>query len=178
MDMIKPMVLVGLMGSGKTTLAKQLGSMLQVPSVDTDRWIEQREKRTVQDIVLQDGWDYFRLKEKEFCSSFDGFGPCIISTGGGFPVDEESFKWLINNTCGVYLRVSPETALHRILLDEEYKTAVRPLLSGLSLHEQREALQRMYQERRKIYEQFPYTVNADKPEETVLKELVKIASKT
>ena len=176
--MLQPMVLVGLMGSGKTTLARRLGSELHVPVIDTDRWIEEQENRKVHEIVLQDGWDYFRRKEMEFCQAFEFSGPCVISTGGGFPTFEGPFNWIMKNTCGVYLEVSPETALKRILLEDESKTAIRPLLSGLNLQEQEATLQRMYHERCGIYKKFPFTVNANNPVETVLRDLIKIASKT
>ncbi|MFM7387380.1 MAG: shikimate kinase [Bacteroidota bacterium] len=174
--MFKPLCLVGLMGSGKTTLASMLGSILKVQVVDTDRWIEQLEHRTVHEIVLQDGWDYFRWKEIEFCNKFEFSGPCIISTGGGFPTAVEPFNWIMENACGVYLKVSPEIALQRSSLEHDSNSTIRPLLSALSQEERLLTMQRLYEERKMIYEKFPYTVNAENSVETVLQELIKIAS--
>lgn len=176
--MLKPLCLLGLMGSGKTTLAGMLGRILQVPVVDTDRWIEQLEHRTVHDIVLKDGWDYFRSKENEFCKKFEFSGPCIISAGGGFPTAVEPFKWIMENACGVYLKVTPETALERISMEFNANAPIRPLLSSLNREERLITMQRLYNERKMVYEKFPYTVNAENPVETVLQDLIKIASET
>lgn len=174
--MLKPLCLVGLMGSGKTTLAGMLGNLLRLRVMDTDRWIEAEENRKVHEIVLQDGWDYFRSKEIEFCNKFEFSEPCIISTGGGFPTAVEPFNWIMENTCGVYLKVSPETALQRTSLEHDSNASIRPLLSALSREERLLTMQRLYEERKMIYEKFPYTVNAENSVETVLQELIKIAS--
>jgi len=174
--MYKPLCLVGLMGSGKSTLAATVGETLGWKVLDTDRWIEEEEKNSVQQIVAAKGWEYFREKESDFCRNFKTTGPCLISTGGGFPMSPFNFQWLFDHALTVYLQVSPEIAAERISRQESLLPGSRPLMGGLNSHDLLNKLRKLYGERSPIYEKFPFSVNADAPLDQVAEALVKISA--
>ena len=141
--MERNLILIGFMGSGKTTVGKRFSLKMQVPFKDTDVLIEEREQRSVSEIFRTEGEMYFRDKETELLTEIAGSAcTCtmksgisadatevqslkkIISVGGGTPVREQNRPLL--KKCGtvVYLRVRPETVYERLKGD-----TTRPLLS-------------------------------------------------
>lgn len=172
--MTKSISLVGLMGSGKSTLSNLLSAKLGCSVMDTDDWIERHAGLPIHEIVSTIGWDYFRNLEREFCQKFNIESPLIIATGGGFVVREENFKWLTDWSTTVYLHISPEFALHRI--DKSQQS--RPLLDALTLNQRLALLEELYTERHPIYNRCNFTLNAELPQDEVLAQLVKIASET
>lgn len=123
--MKRNVILIGFMGSGKTTLGLRLSYRLKTPVEDTDKMIEQNEGRTISDIFRDKGEEYFRNKETELLREI-----CkrqyvrIISVGGGTPVSKINRPLL--KKCGivVYLRIRPETVYERLKGD-----TTRPLLA-------------------------------------------------
>lgn len=174
--MIHPITLVGLMGSGKTTLAAALGEYFGWPVYDTDSWVEARENKPISEIVQVHGWDYFRFQEAEFCQSFAEIGPSIIATGGGFILTESNLHWLLHKTVSVYLHVDPEVALSRITQSSQGASLSRPLLDGHSRKEQEAILYELYTQRDPLYRSVQYTIDGNAPLDQVLHELIEIAS--
>lgn len=118
------LVLIGFMGSGKTTLGVKLSYRLRMPVEDTDRLIERREGRSVSEIFADDGEEYFRRLETELLEELaEKAGGRIYSVGGGTPVREENRRLLKRLGRVIYLKASPETVYERIRDD-----ATRPLL--------------------------------------------------
>lgn len=120
----KNVILIGFMGSGKTTVGLKLSYKLRMPVEDTDKFIEQRENRTISRIFEEDGEGYFRELETKILEEFrDRSYVRIISVGGGTPVNPVNRDIL--KQCGtvVYLRVRPETVYERLKND-----TTRPLL--------------------------------------------------
>lgn len=120
----KNIILIGFMGSGKTSIGLKLSYKLQTPVEDMDKLIEQREGRSISDIFAQEGEPYFReletallkeIKERTYVR--------ILSVGGGTPVRQENRELL--KQCGtvVYLRIQPKTVYERLKNDN-----TRPLL--------------------------------------------------
>lgn len=117
-------ILIGFMGSGKTTIGLKLSFKLRVSVEDTDKIIEQRNQKTISQIFADEGEEAFRKMETELLREIaDRKYKKIISLGGGTPVREEN-RPLIKN-CGrvFYLRVKPETVYERLKGD-----TTRPLL--------------------------------------------------
>ena len=117
-------VLIGFMGSGKTSVGLKLSYRLRIPVEDTDKLIENRQGVTVSEIFAAKGEEAFRRMETELLQEL-GQRPYgrILSVGGGTPVREENRKLL--KQCGtvVYLRAEAETIYERLKGD-----TTRPLL--------------------------------------------------
>ncbi len=120
----KNIVLIGFMGSGKTTVGIRLSYRLRKSIEDTDKLIERREKRTIREIFEQDGEDCFRKLETEMLQEAVGkMKNQIVSVGGGTPVKEENRRLLKQLGTVIYFRVRPETVFERLKND-----TTRPLL--------------------------------------------------
>lgn len=120
----KNIVLIGFMGSGKTTLGLKLSYLLKMPVEDTDKLIERQEGRSITRIFADDGENYFRELETEMLHKCaEQKYERILSVGGGTPVNPVNRELL--HQCGtvVYLRVSPEVVYERLKND-----TTRPLL--------------------------------------------------
>ena len=82
--------LVGPMGSGKSSLGKKLAKSLDKKFIDTDKEIEKKENKTINEIFENNGEKYFREKEKEFLKSIPNSLNMVIATGGGIITDQEN----------------------------------------------------------------------------------------
>ena len=111
---MKTIVLIGMMGSGKTTIGKLLGEKLTLRSIDIDVIIEQNEKRTVSEIFQNEGEKYFRNIERETIKKNFTNKDLIISLGGGAFEDQLTQELLLKNSTVIYLKTSPNVILERI----------------------------------------------------------------
>lgn len=119
-------VLIGFMGCGKTSVGLRLSFRLRKVIEDTDKIIEQREGRSINEIFAQDGEAYFRQRETQLLKDLAGCASNqIISVGGGTPVAEKNRELLKRIGTVVYLRVHPRTVYDRLRGDD-----TRPLLKG------------------------------------------------
>jgi len=120
---MKNIVLTGFMGTGKTSVAKQLSGMLGMKIVDMDTEIEKKEGMSINDIFTQHGEPYFRDVETEVAQTVSAMESVIVSTGGGVVLRPENIEYLRKNGIVVCLMASPETILKRTSSSDE-----RPLL--------------------------------------------------
>ena len=147
--------LIGMMGSWKSTVGKNLASSLDLQFIDTDDEIEEAMEQTVAAIFEERGEAQFREMETAYFvekSQQPGF---VISTGGGIVVTEANRIALQNNGITIFLKASPETLLHRIK-----NTDKRPLLHG---DDPLFRLSKIWIERQKLYEESAHmTVETDR----------------
>ncbi len=122
---MKTIVLTGMMGSGKTTVAKLLAQELNLEMIDIDSLIEQNEKLSIAEIFTQKGEIYFRQIEKQTIENILKSENQIISLGGGSIENQQTREFLLNNSKLIYLETSPETIFNRIK-----NNTTRPLLCG------------------------------------------------
>lgn len=115
--------LIGLSGSGKSTVGPLLAERLGLPHLDVDLVLEQREGRTIREIFDTDGEPYFRALEREITIELLA-APGVLSLGGGAPMTRAIADALDGHPV-VWLRVEPESSAQRIGRDEG-----RPLLAG------------------------------------------------
>ena len=105
--MKKNIVLIGMMGCGKTTVGKLLSQRLDHPLVDTDALIEERQGRSIPDIFARDGEAGFRALELELCRELSGQENLIIACGGGLPLQDEAIAVLKQNGVTFWLNADP-----------------------------------------------------------------------
>ena len=120
----KNLVLIGFMGSGKTSVGLRLSYRLRRPVEDTDKLIERREGRSISEIFAREGEEYFRGQETALLEELAGRRHnAIFSVGGGTPVRPENRELLKRLGTVVLLRVRPEIVYERLRGD-----TTRPLL--------------------------------------------------
>lgn len=124
------------MGSGKTSVGKQLAKKLKYTFCDTDQLIEKENKTSVQDIFASNGEEYFRkLETTTIRELYGSMTKTILSTGGGLPITEGNGQLLRRLGYVIYLKASKETLLKRLQGDTS-----RPLLVGDHVEERVENL--------------------------------------
>jgi len=134
---MKNIVLVGFMGTGKTTIATQLANKLNMRYVSTDSLIEAREKRTINEIFTKESEEYFRGVESDIIREISSQENLVIDAGGGAVIREENLTNLKSNGVVICLTADEETIMsrtkkykHRPLLNvEDPKLKIRTLLA-------------------------------------------------
>jgi shikimate kinase len=127
---MKNIVLVGLMGAGKTTVGKILSEKLKREFIDTDEMIVKSEKKSINEIFAQNGEKYFRELEKNIVLKVSQMVDKIISVGGGALENSENVSNLKHNGILFYLKADVDT------LEKRLKNATdRPLLKNTMLKE-------------------------------------------
>ncbi|MBE5963752.1 MAG: shikimate kinase [Lachnospiraceae bacterium] len=158
-------ILEGFMGSGKTTLGKELANSLGFSFVDTDEYIENKYNRIIKDIFANEGEEYFRDMETEAIEELSKKDSMVIALGGGLPVREVNREILKKTGKVIYLKAKVSTLCDRLKNDTN-----RPLLMNVSLEDR---INELMNKRGSIYEEVAdYTVNTDdKTIEQVVKEM-------
>lgn len=119
-------VLIGYMGSGKTTIGQALADKLSYQFLDTDAYIEEEQNTTISHIFTEYGEEYFRNMETATIENLEkNTNHSIVSTGGGLPLRECNGAILQKMGFVVFLSVKKETVLKRLEGDTQ-----RPLLQG------------------------------------------------
>lgn len=121
----RSIVLVGLMGAGKSCVGRKLAESLGIPFHDSDEEVEKAAGCEVKDIFKVYGETAFRDCERRVIARLLGEGPCIIATGGGAFMDLETRKSVKENALSVWLRADPE-----VLHQRTKKSKTRPLLNN------------------------------------------------
>lgn len=115
--------LVGLPGSGKSTVGRQLARRLGRPFIDTDQVIEQRVGLSIREYFEREGEESFRDLEQSVIDELTLGEPCVLSTGGGSVLRLANRQHLKQRTQAVYLHSAPEEVFRRLKHDRN-----RPLL--------------------------------------------------
>ena len=134
--------LVGPMGSGKSSLGKKLAKSLDKKFIDTDKEIEKKENKTINEIFENEGEKYFREKEKEFLINIPNNLNMVIATGGGIVTDQENREKLKENRV-IFLNASVERQSKRTSRSDK-----RPLLKNVN---RLKKLRELYDQRLELY---------------------------
>jgi shikimate kinase len=119
----RSIVLVGLMGAGKTTVGRRLAKRLRLPFVDSDEEIEKAADQKVADIFARFGEASFRDGERRVVRRLIEGPPKVIATGGGAFIDAETRALILERCIAVWLQAEPETLAERVKRRDD-----RPLL--------------------------------------------------
>lgn len=143
----RPVVLVGMMGVGKTSVGKRLAAALQCPFVDADEAIETAARMTIPEIFEQFGEAHFRDGERRVIARLieDGGAHAVIATGGGAFCNAETRSLILAKGIAVWLDSDIDTLIERTARKDN-----RPLLQG---GDRREILTRLRDERSADYAQ-------------------------
>lgn len=138
-------ILIGFMGSGKTSVGIRLSYHLKRTMIDTDKWIEQRQKMSISDLFATKGEAVFRIMETDCLKELiHTANHQIISVGGGLPMREENHALLKKLGKVFYLKITPEAVYERLKSD-----TTRPLLQ---VENPREKIKALLAERAPVYE--------------------------
>ena len=152
------LILLGYMGSGKTTISKLLADKLEIKAIDLDDYISEKENNSIGDIFKSKGEIYFRLKENEYLSELlNSNKSFVLALGGGTPCYANNMDLIVKKATSVYLKGNLNT-LYKRLHNEK---ASRPLISDLSDEKLKEFIAKHLFERAPFYEQADHVISID-----------------
>ena len=167
-DEAKNIVLVGLMGSGKSAIGRTIAKKLGRRFIDTDRFIERKSGKTITEIFDESGESQFRGFEKEIIKKISQYVGIVIATGGGAIRDPENFAYLKESGWIIALYASPATLYKRI----EGKR-IRPLL--LNQEDPVKKLEEILNERKVMYAKADFQVDTEGKEiEQIADEIINL----
>lgn len=159
------LVLVGLMGVGKSTIGRRLAARLHLPFVDADEEIERAAGMSIQEIFDRHGEAAFRDGERRVIARLIDGSPKVIATGGGAFVNEQTRSLILEKATAIWLDADID-----ILVGRVSRRDGRPLLKG---KDAREVLLRLAEERRPFYAQAPIRIRStDSPHDATVEAIV------
>jgi shikimate kinase len=162
----RPIVLVGLMGAGKTTVGRRLAEKLNIPFVDADHEIEEAAGKTVAEIFADHGEAYFRDGERKVIARLLENGAQVLATGGGAYMSDETRAAIRAHGVSVWLKADLDLLMKRVK-----KRSDRPLLRN----DDPEAVMRgLIEKRYPVYAEADLTVESrDAAHSSMVNEVVK-----
>lgn len=165
----RPIVLVGLMGAGKTTIGRRLAQKLDLPFVDADEEIEAAAGMTVAELFERFGEPYFRDGERRVIARLVDGSPKVIATGGGAFMNEQTRALILERTTAIWLDSDIET-----LVDRVRRRSTRPLLKG---RDPRQVLKDLAAVRNPVYALAPIHVRSQpSPHDATVNAILKALS--
>lgn len=149
----KNLVLIGMMGSGKSTIGHRAAQELNLPFYDLDKEIEKKAHCSITEIFQQEGEATFRELEHDIIQEIVKKAPAVIATGGGAFIEKRNRELFQKNSITIYLSASAET-----LFERTKSTTHRPLLQN---HDPLSTLKNLLQKRHAFYEQANFTITVD-----------------
>jgi len=148
----RSIVLVGLMGAGKTTVGRRLADALGMPFTDADHEIEDAAGLTVSEIFEKYGEEHFRDGERKVIARLIEGEPCVLATGGGAFMNDQTRALIKAKAVSVWLKAELELLLERVL-----RRDTRPLLKT---GDPRDILGRLMDERYPVYSEADVVVES------------------
>ena len=161
----RSLVLVGMMGAGKSSVGKRLATKLSLPFVDADEEIEAGARMTIPEIFEKFGEPYFRDGERRVIARLLESGPCVLATGGGAYMNPSTRERIAKSGVSVWIKPDVEVLLRRVR-----KRSNRPLLQTA---DPEATLKRLLEERNPVYGLADIMVEAhDGPHEIVVEQIL------
>jgi shikimate kinase len=148
----RSIVLVGLMGAGKTTIGRRLAHYLTIPFTDADAEIEAAAGKTIAEIFTDHGEDHFRDGERRVIARLLESGPQVLATGGGAYMNDETRGNIRKLAIAVWLRADLELLLERVR-----RRTDRPLLNT---SDPEAVMRRLMETRYPVYSQADIVVDS------------------
>jgi shikimate kinase len=161
----RSIVLVGMMGAGKSSVGRRLAARLDIPFIDADAEIEKAASMTIPEIFATQGEPYFRAGEARVIARLLEGGPQVLATGGGAFMNAETRAAIGAKGISVWLKAPVDVLLKRIR-----RRSDRPLLAN---DDQEATLNKLIAERYPVYALADLTVESrDVPHEAIVGEIV------
>jgi shikimate kinase len=161
----RAVVLVGMMGAGKSSIGRRLAATLDIPFVDADTEIEKAAGMTIPEIFESQGEAYFRAGEARVIARLLDGGPCVLATGGGAFMNPQTRALVHDRGFSVWLKADLDVLLKRVK-----RRADRPLLKT---DDPAATLEKLIAERYPAYAEADVTVmSRDVPHETIVAEII------
>jgi shikimate kinase len=161
----RSIVMIGLMGAGKTAIGKRIAAWLDMPFSDADQEIEKAAGKTINDIFAENGETYFRNGERRVIARLLAEGPKVLATGGGAFMNEETRARIAASGVSIWLRADIDTLMSRVM-----RRDTRPLLKAA---DPRSVMERLIGERYPTYRLADIAVESrDVPHELIVEEIV------
>jgi len=160
----KNICIMGLMGSGKTVIGKELSKYLNLKFFDTDKEIEIKTKKSINTIFQENGEAYFRNIEEKICLKLLANDNCVISLGGGSIINNKIRRAIKTNSYSIYLHVKINNLANRLISSKK-----RPLLN--KNENKIKILKNLYEDRRKFYENADFIVDNNNDKLKVLEKI-------
>lgn len=158
-------VLVGMMGAGKSTVGRRLAARLGIAFVDADAEIEKAAGQSITDIFETHGEDAFRDGERRVLARLLGDGPQVIATGGGAFMDEQIREEIAQNGISVWLKAEFDVLMRRVK-----RRSHRPLLRQ---EDPEQVMRELIDKRYPVYGQADITITTrDVPHDVIVGEIV------
>jgi shikimate kinase len=160
----RAIVLVGMMGAGKSSIGKRLAAWLDLPFIDADAEIEAAANATINDIFERYGEAYFRDGERRVIQRLLDGKPKILATGGGAYMNAETRAAIDSAAVAIWLKADFDVLMSRVR-----RRSNRPLLKG---GDPAETMRRLMAERYPVYAEAPIHIESrEVAHETVLGEI-------
>lgn len=165
----RPIVLVGMMGAGKTTVGHRLSQALRWPFYDIDAAIEHHGQCDISSFFSRHGEPAFRALEEEIVARLMRVTPCVLAAGGGAVLSQRVRKLIFEDSVALWLHADVDVLVERVA-----ECSRRPLLKHGTC---RETLHRLLEERLSFYERAHVTVPVyqEPPEQTFSRVLHSLA---
>lgn len=161
----RSIVLVGMMGAGKSSIGRRLAARLNLPFVDADSEIEKAASMTIPEIFSTHGEPYFRAGEARVIARLLEGGPQVLATGGGAFMNPETRAAIRAKGISIWLNAAIDILMRRIR-----RRADRPLLADA---DPVETLNRLIAERYPVYAEADLTIESrDVPHDTIVSEII------
>src|SRR5215218_4266191 len=162
----RSLVLVGLMGAGKSTVGRRLAQKLGLPFLDADHEIEAAAGMTIPDIFSIYGEEYFRDGERRVIARLLQEGPIVLATGGGAFMNEETRQRVAENGISIWLKADLDVLMRRVR-----KRSTRPLLQN---PDPEGTMRRLMEVRHPVYATADITIDShEAPHDKVVAEAIK-----
>jgi shikimate kinase len=161
--------IIGFMGSGKSTIGKQLAKKINHQFIDFDELVEEQSGKKISEIFKDEGQQAFRNIETEILKNISGFKDTVVSTGGGTPCFYDNMKLMNETGITVYIRMPAGSLFHRLA---QSKTK-RPLIAGLTDLKLMDFIMDTLAEREHFYMQAQHVVKGESLKAEKILEILK-----
>jgi len=161
----RPIVLVGLMGAGKTAIGRRVAAALSLPFIDSDHEIETASRMTIPELFEKYGETEFRALEQRVIARLLHDGTQVLATGGGAFMNDETRAAILEQAVSVWLKADLDTLMGRVM-----KKQNRPLLKA---DDPRAVMEKLMTVRYPVYAEADITVQTrDERREIIAEEVI------